>query len=542
MTLQSRLQGPEAAPARPRRSRRSPIRSPSSGGWSSSGRFHRDSGFGRIYHPGSVSLRENAPTDSLHIVIHGDHISAHVDRVSPLGARPDQPSRYSVTRAARTTSSAPPRTSCASSGAARATTGRTSTAQWMWEGHEHVPDRSHLLDPCAWSVHLEARVAGTLDETRCARPSTPCWATGRPSTTARRRRVRRRRRPSSGARMELLREPVAMSEWPPLRVRLVHRPGGDVLLLNVNHAAADGFSAVRVLQSIADAYAGTDEAGPPLDFLAANDLPVRPASAPVSAVEAWYRTAVERVRDLLANPARIAPEQPRRRAGLRLPLRPAVGGRHPAGGQRPPPGNGPQRPAGRPAPGHRRVEPRPRDARPADRRARARRPPPGGVAPRGGRQLLGDGPGVDQPPPPVGRPGRPQGHHRPEDPQQAVPHRRRPAGRPRPQRPAAAVGQAVAGRPPAPHPQPRGRHRHAGQRRLAGRGARRSAPRPARPPTSGSPSRPGRLTACASGPSSSPAALHLTFRYPRRLFGPDAAQRFAASYVEHILAVAERRW
>ena len=36
--------------------------------------------------------------------------------------------------------------------------------------------------------------------------------------------------------------------------------------------------------------------------------------------------------------------------------------------------------------------------------------------------------------------------------------------------------------------------------------------------------------------------LQLTFRYPRRLFGVDAARRFADSYVEHILAVAERRW
>jgi NRPS condensation-like uncharacterized protein len=36
--------------------------------------------------------------------------------------------------------------------------------------------------------------------------------------------------------------------------------------------------------------------------------------------------------------------------------------------------------------------------------------------------------------------------------------------------------------------------------------------------------------------------LHLTFRYPHRLFGAGAAQRFADSYVEHIIAVAERRW
>ena len=36
--------------------------------------------------------------------------------------------------------------------------------------------------------------------------------------------------------------------------------------------------------------------------------------------------------------------------------------------------------------------------------------------------------------------------------------------------------------------------------------------------------------------------LHLTFRYPHRLFSSDAARRFADCCVEHVLAVAERRW
>ncbi len=65
-----------------------------------SGRFHRDTGIGRLFHPGQVSLRENVPNDSLHVVIEGNRVSAHVDRVSPLGVRPAGPSRYSVRRAA----------------------------------------------------------------------------------------------------------------------------------------------------------------------------------------------------------------------------------------------------------------------------------------------------------------------------------------------------------------------------------------------------------------------------------------------------------
>jgi NRPS condensation-like uncharacterized protein len=36
--------------------------------------------------------------------------------------------------------------------------------------------------------------------------------------------------------------------------------------------------------------------------------------------------------------------------------------------------------------------------------------------------------------------------------------------------------------------------------------------------------------------------LHLTFRYPHRVFDADAARRFADCYIEHAIAVAERRW
>jgi hypothetical protein len=35
--------------------------------------------------------------------------------------------------------------------------------------------------------------------------------------------------------------------------------------------------------------------------------------------------------------------------------------------------------------------------------------------------------------------------------------------------------------------------------------------------------------------------LHLTFRYPRRLFSPDAARRFAECYVAKVRQIAELR-
>jgi hypothetical protein len=57
-------------------------------------RFRRDSLLGGIFHLGRISYREVSPTDSLHIVIAGEDISAHVDEVSPLRLRPDGSSRY----------------------------------------------------------------------------------------------------------------------------------------------------------------------------------------------------------------------------------------------------------------------------------------------------------------------------------------------------------------------------------------------------------------------------------------------------------------
>jgi hypothetical protein len=57
-------------------------------------RFRRDSLLGGIFHLGRVSYREISPTDSLHVVIVGDRVSAHVDEVSPLVVRSDGTTRY----------------------------------------------------------------------------------------------------------------------------------------------------------------------------------------------------------------------------------------------------------------------------------------------------------------------------------------------------------------------------------------------------------------------------------------------------------------
>lgn len=56
--------------------------------------FRRDSFLGGIFHPGKISYRETSPVDSVHILIDGDRVSAHVDDISPLRVLPDGSSRY----------------------------------------------------------------------------------------------------------------------------------------------------------------------------------------------------------------------------------------------------------------------------------------------------------------------------------------------------------------------------------------------------------------------------------------------------------------
>ena len=46
-----------------------------------------------------VSLRENVETESLHVAIDGNRVSAHVDEASPLDVRSDRSSGYSMRRA-----------------------------------------------------------------------------------------------------------------------------------------------------------------------------------------------------------------------------------------------------------------------------------------------------------------------------------------------------------------------------------------------------------------------------------------------------------
>jgi NRPS condensation-like uncharacterized protein len=275
-----------------------------------SGRFHRDTGFGRIFHPGSISFRESSPTDSLHITIRDNHVAAHVDRVSPLGLRPQRRSRYSLRRAAAHNAAG------MAHDLLRLVRGRQGDhrseldCEWIWKSSDNALEPGDLLDPkaSAWSVQLEARVTGRLDDSRLRRAMSAALGPQASGHDALDVVECVDDGDLDSARVELQSLPLAVTECPPLRARLARHPGGDVLMLTFNHAAADGFDAIRVLRAIAHAYAGDADDLPALDFLATRDLPVRPASAPVAVWRGRYRFLVERLRDRLARPALLSRE------------------------------------------------------------------------------------------------------------------------------------------------------------------------------------------------------------------------------------------
>jgi hypothetical protein len=68
------------------------------GALASTDRFHRDTGLGNILHPGKISFREVSAVDSLHVIIDGNRVSAHVDDISPLRRRRDGSIGYSLPR------------------------------------------------------------------------------------------------------------------------------------------------------------------------------------------------------------------------------------------------------------------------------------------------------------------------------------------------------------------------------------------------------------------------------------------------------------
>ncbi len=277
-----------------------------------SGHFHRDGPLGRLFHRGMVSLRENVPTDSLHVSVEDNRMAAHVDGVSPLVERSGGGSGYSLRRAVAHNLFGMAQDVVSFARGRQGDHRCELNCEWVPGAAGGAPGDAALLDPeaGAWSVQMEARVAGALDEARLRaalgsilgdRPlqRDPLDVLDCPDEVA-----------LDAARARLHSAVVIATEHPPLHVFLARHDAGDVLMLSLNHAASDGVGAVRVLDAIARAYAGEADPALPLDFLAVRDLPVRPARPPVPVVVRAYTGAVERLRDVLTRPARLAAEQP----------------------------------------------------------------------------------------------------------------------------------------------------------------------------------------------------------------------------------------
>lgn len=180
-----------------------------------------------------------------------------------------------------------------------------------------------------WSVQVELRVGGQLDEERL-REAVRAALERHPMARARKAPARRMSCRSYwevaptvaidpldvvtcrddkqlvAARQTLQSTRIPLSQSPPLRLRLCRTPDGDVLMMNLHHAAADGFGGVRILQSIGRAYTGDGDPLPVVDFLAERDLPRAARPRGLVAVGRRLLALSERLRDLATPAARLA--------------------------------------------------------------------------------------------------------------------------------------------------------------------------------------------------------------------------------------------
>ena len=127
-----------------------------------SGHFHRDSRIGRMYHPGMVSLREDVPTDSLHISVDDNRVMAHVDEVSPLAEDAEGESRYSVRRAVAHNLAGMARDLMLILRGRQGDHRSVLNCEWVSGAEDAALDEARLLDPqtTAWIQQLEVRVTG----------------------------------------------------------------------------------------------------------------------------------------------------------------------------------------------------------------------------------------------------------------------------------------------------------------------------------------------------------------------------------------------
>ncbi|HZA16095.1 MAG TPA: hypothetical protein VE645_04235 [Pseudonocardiaceae bacterium] len=189
-----------------------------------------------------------------------------------------------------------------------------------------------VCEPC--SVHLEVRLSGTVDEDRL-RHAVGMALVRHPRTRARAAMARRQRAdyeweitpapdvdpldvvvcPDDDAlqavRADLVSLAVPLVTSPPLRIRLARHRDGDVVMLNVHHAAGDGIAALRLLRSIARAYARCCD---PVSHTPPEELEIPTPSG-------WWaqlRALVGELRQVTRRPVHLVPRGGKDRPGYGL--------------------------------------------------------------------------------------------------------------------------------------------------------------------------------------------------------------------------------
>jgi NRPS condensation-like uncharacterized protein len=199
-----------------------------------------------------------------------------------------------------------------------------------------LDEASYHLDSISepWSVHLEVRLDGPVNEDRL-RHAVRVALSRHPRALARATMSRQQRADYEweitptpdvdpldvvvcpddnalhAARADLQSLAVPLVTSPPLRIRLARHRQGDVVMLNVHHAAGDGIAALRLLGSIARSYAGRPD---PVSHTPPEAVEI---SAP-SGRWAQLRALVGELRQAAPRSAHLVPSGREDRPGYRL--------------------------------------------------------------------------------------------------------------------------------------------------------------------------------------------------------------------------------
>ncbi|MCE5289403.1 MAG: condensation domain-containing protein [Nocardiaceae bacterium] len=181
-----------------------------------------------------------------------------------------------------------------------------------------------------WSVHLEVRVAGSLD---AGRVKAAVRAAMRTHPLARARLAPWK--PTdvhyhwlvpehtdadpvtaiecaddaavAAVRSTLQSHAPDLSTDAPFEVVVAHAPGGDYLMLNLHHGAGDGLSAFRLMNSIIREYAGEPDPVPTLDPLVARKVRSLIGAKSLMDRLSRARSLAEHLLTSVKEPARVAP-------------------------------------------------------------------------------------------------------------------------------------------------------------------------------------------------------------------------------------------